>query len=566
MNHILPDLDSPVAVVGGGIAGIWAAYKLIKAGVPTTLINYLDKDRGGIQGSTYRSKGAINTSPLTNDDFASYMDDLGRKCAHPFVTQALQQYLKDEIDELSSLVALKPIKIGLALESESGKSFLQYMYELFESLGGRIINAWVTRLVVNKNACQGLQYEKNGYIGKLRCRAIILASGGYAGLYSNSINTNCFGTMLGRFMEYGGSATNLEFIFQHGYGNIDTNDLTPTEEIAGAEIYDKNKSRVVWLEKMLFDGQGTNTHLQAVNFWVTNSNVDYCIDLSYRELYLALYEFNSAIQNKYNQQNVYNKSTPSEKDALEKLLKIFPENARIEVSHKIISTDYLQVINYEKFQDLKKLFSVENFRLFQVKPIIYFSMGGIAHRNCRTNLKNVYVTGECMHDFGANRVGGLPWALYLANGRIICEHIVKQLTEDDKQVDFEIVFQKSHFSWDLLKEIRGRLYEYQNKNKNETQALESIQWFRETRSRLIQNNENLSDSFAWLIVAEAIMQSSLSRRESRGYFLRSDFPFEDVNLDKYFSYLWYNQQANIVKSRFLEASYFSSSLNNCTVS
>lgn len=542
-------------MVGGGVAGIWAAYKLIKAGIPTTLITYLDKDRGGIQGSTYRSVGAINTSPLTNYDFESYMNDLGRKCAHPFVTQALQQYLKDEIDELSSLIALKPIKIGLALESESGKSCLQYISELFESLGGRIINAWVTRLVIDKNVCQGLQYEKNGYIGKLCCRAIILASGGYAGLYSNSINTNCFGTILGRFMECGGSATNLEFLFQHGYGNIDTNNLTPTEEIAGSEIYDKNKSRVVWLEKMLFDGQGTNTHLQAVNFWMSNSNMDYCIDLSYRELYLGISKFNSAIHNKYIQQNVCNKQNPSEKDALEQLLRIFPENVRIEVLSKIIYNDYIQVINYDKFQELKKLFLVENFRFFHVKPITYFSMGGIAHINCRTNLKNVYVTGECMHDFGANRVGGLPWALYLANGRIICEHIVKQFKEYEKQLDFEIVCQKSHFNWELLKEIRGRLSEYQNKN-NESQALESVKWFRKTRNTLIQNNENLSDSFAWLIVAEAIMQSSLARRESRGYFLRSDFPFEDVNLDKYFSYVWYDQQANIVKARFLEASYF----------
>ncbi|MBD2777749.1 FAD-dependent oxidoreductase [Iningainema tapete] len=247
------------------------------------------------------------------------------------------------------------------------------------------------------------------------------------------------------------------------------------------------------------------------------------------------------------------------------MLTIFPENAR-EALHKIVYNDYLQVIKYEKFQDLKKLFLVEKTRLFHVKPITYFSMGGIAHINCRTNLKNVYVTGECMHDFGANRVGGLPWALYLASGRIICEHVVKQLKEHEKQLDFEIVFQKSHFNWELLKEIRGRLYEYQNKNNNETQALENIQWFRETRSKLIQNNEKLSDSFAWLIVAEAIMQSSLSRRESRGYFLRSDFPFEDVNLDKYFSYAWYDRQANIVKSRFLEASYFSRSLNNCNVS
>ncbi|HYW22005.1 MAG TPA: FAD-binding protein [Nodularia sp. (in: cyanobacteria)] len=559
MNHILPDLDSCVVVVGGGIAGIWAAYKLINVGIPTTLITYLDKDRGGIQGSTNRSVGAINTSPLTNHDFASYMDDLGRKCTHPFVTQALQRYLKDEIDELSSLVALKPIKIGLALESTSGRYLLQYMYEQFNFLGGRIINAWVTRLIVDKNTCQGLQYETNGYLGKLRCRAIILASGGYTGLYSNSINTSCFGTILGRFMECGGTATNLEFLFQHGYGNIDTNDLTPTEEIAGAEIYDKNKSRVVWLEKMLFDGQGTNTHLQAVNLW--KSSTDYFIDLSYRKLYLACYEFNSVIQNKYSQQNVCHKTTISEKDALEKLLKIFPEPARIEVLHKIVYNNYFQLINYEKFQEFKKVFPVEKSRLFQVKPITYFSMGGIAHINCRTNLKNVYVTGECMHDFGANRIGGLPWALYLVSGRIIRDHIVKQLQEDETQLDFDIVLKKSHFNWELLKEIRERLYEYENKNENETYVVECMHWFRKNRSILIENNERLSDAFAWLIVAEAIMQASSSRRESRGYFLRSDFPFEDENLNNSFSYLWYDQKANAVKSRFLEASYFTGRAN-----
>lgn len=208
MIEILPDLNSTVAVVGGGVAGTWAAYKLLKAGIPTTLITYLDKDRGGIQGSTYRSVGAFNTSPLKKHDFISYMDDLGRKCTHPSVVKALHLYLKDEIDDLSCIVPLKPIKIGVALESESGKAFLQYMYELLESLGGHIINAWVTRLVADKDDCRGLQYEKNGCIGKLRCRAIVLASGGYAGLYSNSINTSCFGTLLGRFLECGGTATN----------------------------------------------------------------------------------------------------------------------------------------------------------------------------------------------------------------------------------------------------------------------------------------------------------------------------------------------------------------------
>lgn len=53
--------SSPVAVVGGGVAGIWAAYKLIKAGIPTTLITYLDKDRGGIQGSIEQEDIFLNS-------------------------------------------------------------------------------------------------------------------------------------------------------------------------------------------------------------------------------------------------------------------------------------------------------------------------------------------------------------------------------------------------------------------------------------------------------------------------------------------------------------------------
>ncbi|HBL62340.1 MAG TPA: hypothetical protein DDZ80_29270 [Cyanobacteria bacterium UBA8803] len=556
MIEILPDLNSTVAVVGGGVAGTWATYKLLKVGIATTLITYLDKDRGGIQGSTYRSVGALNTSVLKKHDFTSYLDDLGRKCTHPSVAKALQLYFKDEIDELSSIVALKPIKIGLALESESGKVFLQYMYELLESLGGRIINAWVTRLVADKDYCRGLQYEKNGYIGKLRCRAIVLASGGYADLYSNSINTNCLGTILGRFLECGGTATNLEFLFKHGYGNIDTNGLTPTEEIAGAEVYDKNKNRLFSLEKKLFEGKGTDTHLEAVKIWLSNENIDYFIDLSYRPLYLAVCELNSTIQSNSIQAKNCQQTIIPEKKALEKLLELFPQKMRTDVFNQIVDGDRLQVIEYEKFQQLKQNFKIEQSRKFKVKPITYFSLGGIAHTDFCTNLKNVYVTGECMHDFGANRVGGLPWSLYLASGRTICEHIANQLQADEKPLDFELVFQKSNFDGDLLKVIRRRLYEYQQKSFNESYAQECIDWFRETRSTLILNNENLSDSIAWLIVAEAIMRSCLCRRESRGYFFRSDFQWEDENLDKYFSCVWYNKHNDFIEARLLEASNF----------
>jgi 4-hydroxybenzoate adenylyltransferase len=231
------DLKADVVVVGGGIAGIWTAYKLAKLGVDTILITYTEVDRGGVQGATRQSVGAINTYPIDNQNFAAYIDTLGCKQTHPSVSATLQNYLKAEIEELSTIVELKPVNIGLALRSGSGKLFLEKMYDLYKSLGGRIVDGWVTRIVADEAHCRGLQFEKSGVIGKIHSKAIVLASGGYAGLYQNSIKTNCYGAILGRYMSAGGAATNLEFVFQHGYGNFDTNDLTPTEELSGAEIY-----------------------------------------------------------------------------------------------------------------------------------------------------------------------------------------------------------------------------------------------------------------------------------------------------------------------------------------
>jgi len=194
--EILPDLETTVTVVGGGVAGIWTAYKLVKAGISTIVITYLEKDRGGLQGSTIRSVGAINTSPIQNPNFASYINELGRGQTHPSVAKYLPNYLNDELEEIEAIFGLKSLKLGKGLKSKSGKTFLEKMYKLFAGLGGHIINGWVTRLVVNEMACQGLQYETQRGRGKVHCHALVLASGGYSNLFSSSIKTGCFGTVL----------------------------------------------------------------------------------------------------------------------------------------------------------------------------------------------------------------------------------------------------------------------------------------------------------------------------------------------------------------------------------
>jgi len=187
---IVPGQTASVVVIGGGVAGVWVAYQLAKKSIDTVLITYESADRGGIQGASRRSVGACNTLPLRSDDLDGYLQRIGQGQTHPSVAQVLTDYLPRALTELEELVELKTIKIGVALPS-GGEDFLAKMRQHFLATGGEILNAWVTRLVVDRHQCRGVQYESDSGIGKIRCRAIVIASGGYAGLFANSIQTNC---------------------------------------------------------------------------------------------------------------------------------------------------------------------------------------------------------------------------------------------------------------------------------------------------------------------------------------------------------------------------------------
>ena len=562
---ICPDRRTSVVVIGGGVAGIWVAYQLIKAGIETTLITYQAEDRGGLQGASRRSAGAFNTSPLTAGDLEAYLQKIGHGQTHPSVAPALAEHLSKALAEVASLVDLKPIKIGLALASGTGEEFLALMYRHFRALGGEIINGWVTRLVTDQKICRGVQYDSPMGIGKLRCRAMVIASGGYAGLFANSIRTNCFGTVLGSYLASGGIATNLEFLFKHGYGNIDANALTPTEELPGAEIYDTRGERVSWLEELLFNRQGTSTHLQAVQLWLRDPNSQYFVDLSYRALYLKLWDLNTRLANTG---AAVSNSESTGVDSVGEVVELFPEEAQPLAKEKIAHwVDDQRGVDYRMFEQLKPLFKPRDTSRFRVRPLTYFSMGGIGHVDFATNLKGVYVTGEAMHDFGANRVGGLPWSLYLASAYAITDAITYQLGRGRSESwleadDFELVAKRSCFDPELLLEIQQRLYESQERQLTTARAGQCIEWIRRKRKELQESRDVLHDGVSWLLVAEAILQCSVCRTESRGFFFRFDFQNQNDRLEGMHSCAWYDEISDQVSARLLPWPEIESGLRN----
>lgn len=209
-----------VVIIGGGISGVWVALRLARAGVETLLINYSSTDRGGVLGSSLRSAGAINTSSLERSNFREFMDELGQGQTHPSVTDLISSYLPGELAELQTFGEFKSIKLGVALANGNATTLLRNLLQHFQDCGGQVLDAWVTRIVADRTACYGVQYQHDNVIGKVLASAIVVASGGYAGLFDGSVKTNNYGTILGRFLQAGGIATNLEFIFKHGYEGI----------------------------------------------------------------------------------------------------------------------------------------------------------------------------------------------------------------------------------------------------------------------------------------------------------------------------------------------------------
>ncbi len=544
---VAPTCRTQVAIIGGGIAGTWAALKLARAGVDTVLINYSSTDRGGVLGSSARSVGAVNTSPLERRDFREFMNELGHGQVHPSTVDMLLSRLEPELTELQALGDFKRIKLGVALANGNAGALLRHLHHQYRALGGRILEGWVTRLVADRLACSGVQYQHGDTIGKVLAPAVVVASGGYAGLFDGSVKTNNHGTMIGRFLQAGGKATNLEFIFKHGYGKPDLGALTPTEELPGAEVYDTSQEHVEWLERELYEGRGTANHLQAFKHWRNNKEKDFFIDLKYRDVYLKVQALNVAY---------CGPAKASQPEAVESalggVLEMCPQEQRAELEQTLrgwIAAG--ERVDFERFGALKRFFAgVASGEVFRVRQIAYFSMGGIAHIDCATSLADVYVTGEAMHDFGAHRVGGLPWGLYLAAGSLIADQIRNARRAGSSQpADFELINRPSHFDPLMLEELRVALFRSQERDLNIVDATKFISWIRARRRALLSAGRGLDDVVAWLILAEGIMQASLRRTESRGCFYRADHPMSKEQMNARCSCVDYDAQADIVTAR-----------------
>lgn len=524
-TRVIDTMQTSTVVVGAGIAGCWTAIKLLRMGIPTVVIHYDQLDRGGKLGASKISAGAINTSSLTKPDYSQWLDNLGYGQGNLNIADIITENLTTELEELKAFDPLKKIALGVSLKSGSGHVLLKRLFLEIRNLGGKILNdTWITRMITNGNICQGVQYQQKGSIGAIRAQHVVLASGGYASLFQGAVKSGTYGSMHGRMLMAGGILSNMEFVFKHGYGQPDLGMLTPTEELPGAEIYDQNGIHLEWLEKELFYERGTNNHFQALLAWRKGDGKKYFVDFRYREVHKNLKKLSAQVLD-----------TKKSNIVITKLLGYANKNNSSELL-KLLNgiNDQSLTYDFELFSSIKKLICDHcKIDRSKIRQISYFSMGGIAHHQFQTSFKNVFVCGEAMHDFGAFRIGGLPWALYLCAAKIIAQHIWALKLQGNtftSSIDLEMQF--SNYDESILKEVQIGLQQYQESNMNQKRAVKFTKWIKDKRLSLLSKNQVLDDAVAYLTTSEAIMRSSIIRQESRGCFFRDDFPEKDVALDK----------------------------------
>jgi succinate dehydrogenase/fumarate reductase flavoprotein subunit len=197
--------------------------------------------------------------------------------------------------------------------------------------------------------------------------------------------------------------------------------------------------------------------------------------------------------------------------------------------------------------------------LLQVKPLAHYSMGGIEANMTKTNMKGLYVCGECAVNgvHGANRLGGNSLLEGAVFGKLAGENARKfsmnkeylpidynRVVKDQKMTDF-IFDKESTKNFNSMRISMGKtMFEHAGIHRTEaslTKAFDYLKYLRRESLTLHcidkgrQNNVELISILELrnaLEIAEAVVLSAMKRKESRGAHSRDDYLATDYKCEK----------------------------------
>lgn len=222
-------MNTDVVVIGSGGAGLISAISALKEGVSVTIMS---KTPSGTASSTAYSSGYF-TFADGEQSFTDYVKktiDVGRNINNVKLVKSLGKEAYSALKELESWgITLRFLKDGHATVRDSSKNpivsgvgLISELKALASQKGVRLLdNVYVTEIIIKDNLVWGVEYcdWTRGTFEQIRCKAVILATGGAGQIYERTDNpSRITGDGYALALKTGLSLVDMEFIQFYPFG------------------------------------------------------------------------------------------------------------------------------------------------------------------------------------------------------------------------------------------------------------------------------------------------------------------------------------------------------------
>ncbi len=512
-----------VIVVGTGIAGLYSALYAKRAGFNVAILS---------KGNPFRSNSAVASGGINAvinlsewDSIARHVNDtiegadglthqknIERMCqeAPGIVTELRDMGVKFDTDEAGN-ISQRPFGGASAdrtcyIADRTGSAIVQTLLLRCREEGVHILSNHVfLNITKYKGKLSGITVlrRRNSQVAALACKALVLAGGGYAGIFrGHSTNSQeSSGDVLAAALRADMRLSNMEFVQFHPTTLATTGALiSEAARGEGAYLVDENGTRFT---------QELQTRDKLSRDIVRHMLDGHHVYLDFRHL----------------EPELIDKKLPSAK-------KMALAAAGVDIHTELLP----------------------------ITPAAHYSIGGIWTRDdTSTDLPGVFACGECavtgVH--GANRLGGNSLLEGAYFGRLAGQEAARlALRSEFRPIDYRdvekemrrielVIDGESRFNINAMRKNLGEsLFRHAGVFRSEaslSNALEYVHYLMKRTYGLHCVNKELHDNVELLsilefqnalVVAESMVVGALSRLESRGVHYREDFPHKD---DKQFS-------------------------------